>query len=46
MFMLGCRIEQDVRRHHAPRFDIDEDCMPLGAAVMTETALRLLNQPT
>ena len=44
MFMLGCRIEDDVRRHHGPRFDIDEDCMPLGAAVMTETALRLLNQ--
>ena len=44
MFILGCRIEDDVRRHHAPRFDIDEDCMPLGAAVLTETALRLMNQ--
>jgi amidohydrolase len=46
MFMLGCRIENDVRRHHAPRFDIDEDCMPLGVAVMTESALHLLDQPT
>jgi len=44
MFMLGCQIEGDERRHHAPRFDIDEDCMPIGVAVLTESALRLLNQ--
>jgi amidohydrolase len=44
MFMLGCRIEGDTRRHHDPMFDIDEDCLPLGAGVMTEAALRLLNK--
>ena len=46
MFLLGCRIEGDARRHHDPMFDIDEDCLPLGAAVMTEAALRLLNKRT
>jgi amidohydrolase len=44
MFTLGCRIEGDVRRHHSPRFDVDERCLPIGAAVMTESALRLLRQ--
>jgi amidohydrolase len=44
MFMLGCRIERDERKHHSPRFDIDEACLPVGAAVMTEAALMLLKQ--
>ena len=44
MFMLGCRVEGDTRRHHDPRFDIDEDCFPIGAAILTEAALRLLGQ--
>ncbi len=42
MFMLGCRIEGDEREPHNPRFDIDERCLPLGAAILAETALRLL----
>ena len=44
MFRLGCEIESDTRRHHDPRFDIDEDCMPIGAAIFVETALRILGQ--
>ena len=44
MFMLGCEIEGDTRRHHDPKFDIDENCFPIGAAIITETALRLLGQ--
>jgi len=44
MFMLGCRIEGDERQHHNPRFDVDERCLPIGAAILTETALRLLRQ--
>ena len=44
MFMLGCKIEEDERRHHDPRFDVDEDCFPIGAAIICETALRLLDQ--
>lgn len=42
MFGLGCRIDGDERRHHNPRFDIDERCLPVGAAVLAEAALRLL----
>jgi amidohydrolase len=42
MFMLGCRIEGDERKHHNPRFDVDERCLPIGVAILAETALRLL----
>jgi metal-dependent amidase/aminoacylase/carboxypeptidase family protein len=42
MFNLGCKIEDDVRRHHDPRFDIDEDCLPVGVAILTEATMRLL----
>ncbi len=42
MFYLGCRIEEDERRHHDPRFDIDENCLPIGAAILAESALRLM----
>lgn len=42
MFLLGCRIEDDPRIAHNPRFDIDERCLPIGSAILTETALRLL----
>lgn len=44
MFSLGCRIEGDERRLHNPRFDIDERCLPVGAAILAETALRLLRE--
>jgi amidohydrolase len=43
MFFLGCRVEGDTRRHHDPKFDIDEECLHLGTALMSETALRLLS---
>jgi amidohydrolase len=42
MFQLGCRIKGDERRIHNPRFDVDEGCLPIGVAILTETALRLL----
>jgi amidohydrolase len=42
MLGLGCRIEGDERRHHSPFFDIDERCLPVGAAVLAEAALRFL----
>jgi len=45
MFYLGCKIEGDPRRHHDARFDINEDCFPLGAAIFTSTALHYLNSP-
>jgi amidohydrolase len=43
MFGLGCRIEGDERRGHSTRFDIDEACLPIGAAILAEAALRLLS---
>ena len=42
MFWLGFKIEGDECRHRDPQFDIDEDCFQLGAAIMAESALRLL----
>ncbi|MGD2040787.1 MAG: amidohydrolase [Anaerolineae bacterium] len=42
MFMLGCRLPGDQRRAHHPLFDVDERCMPIGAAILAEAALRLL----
>jgi len=44
MFRLGCRIENDERQGHSPRFDLDERCLPIGAAILAETALRLLRR--
>lgn len=42
MFRLGCRIEDNERKAHSPTFDIDERCLPIGAAMLAETALRLM----
>jgi len=44
MFRLGCKIEEDVRVHHNPRFDIDERCLSIGTGILTETALRFLRK--
>lgn len=41
-FWLGARIEDDPRLHHSPRFDIDESCLPRGAAVLAAASQRLL----
>jgi amidohydrolase len=42
MFRLGCLIEGDERRGHNPLFDVDEGCLPIGAAILAEAALRVL----
>jgi len=44
MFGLGAQIEGEERRGHSPTFDLDERCLPVGAAVLSETALRLLRR--
>jgi amidohydrolase len=44
MLSLGCRVEGDERLHHNPRFDIDEGCLPVGAALLAESALRFLRR--
>lgn len=43
MLMLGGAIDDGVLRpHHTPIFDIDERCLPIGAAILAETAARFL----
>ncbi len=43
MYMLGTKIEgrPNYELHH-PKFDLDERALPVGAAILAETALRLL----
>jgi amidohydrolase len=44
MFMLGAALPGTMRQHHTPVFDIDENVLPVGAAMLAETAVRLLRQ--
>ncbi len=44
MFSLGCRRMDQQRFLHNPHFDLDERCLPVGAAIFAETALRFLRQ--
>jgi len=46
MFQLGCKIQDDERQLHNPRFDLDERCLPIGTAILAETALRLFREGT
>ncbi|MBX0328946.1 amidohydrolase [Oscillochloris sp. ZM17-4] len=43
-FMLGARNDAKGLNfpHHNPRFDIDEACLPSGAAILSEAAVRCL----
>jgi amidohydrolase len=45
MFTLGTRIEGDQRYVHHPRLDLDERALPIGTAILAETALRFLRNP-
>lgn len=42
MFVLGALIEGDERFGHNPRFDINEAALPIGVAILAETALQFL----
>ena len=43
MFMLGAAIADGVKReHHTAGFDIDESVLPLGSAILAETARRFV----
>ncbi len=42
MFTLGALIEGDERYLHHPRLDLNESALPIGTAILTETALRFL----
>ena len=41
MIYLGAEISTSRRIHQTPTFDIDENCLPIGTAILAETALRL-----
>jgi amidohydrolase len=44
-FMIGGATPGEaLRRHHHPLFDVDERCLPLGAALLAEVAVRFLHQ--
>jgi amidohydrolase len=42
MFTLGSKNEGNEQPHHSSRFDVNDDCLPYGVAILTETALRFL----
>lgn len=43
MFFLGCAVADGVQRDlHTPIFDIDEKCLPIGAAILAQTARNYL----
>ncbi len=44
MMRLGAKLDDINRPHHSPIFDIHEDCLPIGAGMLAESAVRLLKQ--
>jgi len=44
MFVLGAKLDDVSRGHHTPVFDIDEDSLPTGTAMLAEVTCRLLQQ--
>ena len=42
--ILGAEIAGDRRALHTPRFDVDERSLPLGAALLAQSALNFLNK--
>ncbi len=44
MCFVGAQIGSDMRPHHSPIFNIDENALKIGAAVLAQSAVRLLTQ--
>ena len=44
MFFLGCKMPDFERRHHDPKFDVNEECLPIWAAMFAEASLRYLRR--
>ena len=44
MFTLGTQIAGDGRIGHNPLFDIDEEALPIGTAILVDSALRYLSE--
>lgn len=42
MFMLGAKFDDKSRPHHTPVFDISEEALPVGAAVLADVTVKLL----
>jgi amidohydrolase len=42
MFSLGSQVEGEEREHHNSKFDVNDKCLPYGAAILAETTLRFL----
>jgi amidohydrolase len=42
MFSLGAKYDEVKRPHHSSNFDLDESAFPIGAAILAESAVRLL----
>lgn len=42
MFMLGAKFDDKNRPHHTPVFDISEDALPVGAAMLADVTVKLL----
>jgi len=45
MLSLGTKIDGPPRPAHSPTFEINEDALPIGAALLAEVACRLLKSP-
>jgi amidohydrolase len=44
MFNLGAKLDDVDRPHHNPKFDLNEGAFKVGAALLAETAVRLLRE--
>ncbi|OHX48951.1 hypothetical protein BB776_04515 [Planococcus salinarum] len=43
MFFLGCAPSDGVQRDlHTPIFEIDENCLPIGTAILAQSAIDFL----
>ena len=42
MFRLGAKLDESSRPHHNPKFDLNESAFKVGAALLAETTVRLL----
>jgi amidohydrolase len=43
MFFLGCGQKDGVQRDlHTPIFDLDENCLPIGVAILSDTVMKFL----
>ncbi len=43
-FNVGAKKDEQHRPHHNPSFDISEDALPIGAALLAEAARKYLTE--